>query len=276
MVILKQKKLSFHFLSFFQASYTDATIACDGKFYPVHKLVLSTCSEYFGAIFERTPCKSPVVVLKDIECKNLEFLLDYMYVGEVNVRQNELAALIKAAECLRIKGLAVPDEDPSNTTSYSPTYSSKGRSTTDSHRDSSPPAKKRRSFQSTSSSEEKKRVGGDTSITDALGLGTSKDNTVDAACAADNGVTPIKLEPLEENDVSNYIHNSTTSVNDGMHDEGGGSAGDGDREDSTNDMQDFFKASIEKEEPVHISEYPSSDFPGPSGVQNVSVNHFLY
>ncbi|KAB7505306.1 Longitudinals lacking protein-like [Armadillidium nasatum] len=96
-----------------KASYTDATLACDGKFYPVHKLVLSTCSEYFGAIFERTPCKSPVIVLKDIECKNLEFLLDYMYIGEVNVRQNELAALIKAAECLKIKGLAVPDEEPS-------------------------------------------------------------------------------------------------------------------------------------------------------------------
>lgn len=35
-----------------------------------------------------------------------------MYLGEVNVLQNELPALIKAAECLRIKGLAVPDESP--------------------------------------------------------------------------------------------------------------------------------------------------------------------
>ena len=54
-----------------------------------------------------------MVVLKDIRKSHLEALLDYMYVGEVDVKQSELAGLIKAAECLRIKGLAVPDEDPS-------------------------------------------------------------------------------------------------------------------------------------------------------------------
>jgi len=93
-------------------SYTDVTITCDGKFYPVHKLVLSTCSEYFEEIFERTQCKHPVIVLKDIKHEELEALLNYMYLGEVNVLQAELAGLIKAAECLKIKGLAVPDEAP--------------------------------------------------------------------------------------------------------------------------------------------------------------------
>ncbi|XP_063612807.1 longitudinals lacking protein, isoforms A/B/D/L-like isoform X8 [Penaeus indicus] len=95
-------------------SYTDVTLACDGKFYSVHKLVLSTCSDYFCAMFEKTACKSPVIVLKDIKCEDLEALLDYMYLGEVNVRQSDLASLIKAAENLRIKGLAVPDDEPSN------------------------------------------------------------------------------------------------------------------------------------------------------------------
>ncbi|XP_063864239.1 zinc finger protein 513-like isoform X2 [Scylla paramamosain] len=92
--------------------YTDATLACDGKFYPVHKLVLSTCSEYFEKIFEHTPCKHPVIVLKDIKADALEALLNYMYAGYVNVAQNDLARLIKAAETLSIKGLAVPDEPP--------------------------------------------------------------------------------------------------------------------------------------------------------------------
>ncbi|XP_042875584.1 longitudinals lacking protein, isoforms A/B/D/L-like isoform X10 [Penaeus japonicus] len=95
-------------------SYTDVTLACDGKFYSVHKLVLSTCSDYFCAMFEKTACKSPVIVLKDIKCEDLEALLDYMYLGEVNVRQSDLASLIKAAENLRIKGLAVPDDEPTN------------------------------------------------------------------------------------------------------------------------------------------------------------------
>ncbi|XP_050722784.1 protein bric-a-brac 2-like isoform X8 [Eriocheir sinensis] len=93
-------------------SYCDVTIACDGKFYPVHKLVLSTCSEYFEQMFERTNCRHPIIVLKDIRKEDLEALLNYMYVGEVNVLQNNLSGLIKAAEGLRIKGLAVPDESP--------------------------------------------------------------------------------------------------------------------------------------------------------------------
>ncbi|KAG0711195.1 Longitudinals lacking protein, isoform G [Chionoecetes opilio] len=104
----------FHVLSTIRSkeSYCDVTIACDGKFYPVHKLVLATCSDYFEQMFDRTNCKHPIIVLKDIRSQELEALLNYMYVGEVNVLQNELAGLIKAAECLMIKGLAVPDEAP--------------------------------------------------------------------------------------------------------------------------------------------------------------------
>ncbi|XP_066941653.1 broad-complex core protein isoforms 1/2/3/4/5-like isoform X2 [Macrobrachium rosenbergii] len=104
----------FHVLSTIRRkeSYSDVTLACEGKFYPVHKLVLSTCSEYFEEIFNRTQCRQPVIVLKDIRHSELEALLNYMYLGEVNVLQADLAGLIKAAECLKIKGLAVPDEAP--------------------------------------------------------------------------------------------------------------------------------------------------------------------
>lgn len=103
----------FHFFCYvLQERYTDVTLACEGKFYPVHKLVLSTCSEYFESMFEHTPCKHPIIVLKDIKSDEVESLLSYMYAGVVNVAQNDLARLIKAAETLKVKGLAVPDEPP--------------------------------------------------------------------------------------------------------------------------------------------------------------------
>lgn len=98
----------------FQDRYTDVTLACEGKFYPVHKLVLSTCSEYFENMFENTPCKHPVIVLRDVRCDELEALLSYMYAGIVSVAQSDLAQLIKVAELLQIKGLAVPDEPPNS------------------------------------------------------------------------------------------------------------------------------------------------------------------
>ncbi|XP_042233580.1 protein jim lovell-like isoform X4 [Homarus americanus] len=110
--------------------YTDVTLACEGKFYPVHKLVLSTCSEYFESMFEQTPCKHPVVVLKDVKPEELEALLSYMYAGVVNVAQNDLARLIKVAELLQVKGLAVPDEPPQEVETkktYTPPRSSNSR-----------------------------------------------------------------------------------------------------------------------------------------------------
>ncbi|XP_047478644.1 transcription factor GAGA-like [Penaeus chinensis] len=90
--------------------YSDATITCDGKFYPVHKLVLSSCSDYFGSIFDATQCKHPVIVIKDIKHEDMEALLNYMYLGEAKVARSLLPELFKAAECLKIKGLAIPDE----------------------------------------------------------------------------------------------------------------------------------------------------------------------
>lgn len=93
-------------------SYSDATITCEGKFYPIHKLVVSSCSDYFDKIFQATQCKHPVIVIKDIRHNDMEALLNYMYQGEVKVLQRDLPGLLRAAECLRIKGLAVPDEAP--------------------------------------------------------------------------------------------------------------------------------------------------------------------
>ncbi|CAL4103239.1 unnamed protein product, partial [Meganyctiphanes norvegica] len=100
-----------------KSSYTDATLAVEGKFYPVHKLVLSSCSQYLCDIFESTPCKSPVIVLKDVRSNDIEALLDYIYLGEVNINQNCLESFMKTAESLSIKGLAslVINNDPTKT-----------------------------------------------------------------------------------------------------------------------------------------------------------------
>lgn len=98
--------------SILQHTYTDVTLACDGELYPAHKFVLSTCSEYFSDIFTSTSGTSIVIVLKDVRRQDLEYLMDYMYLGQVDVAQSELPSLIKTAECLRIKGLAIPDDEP--------------------------------------------------------------------------------------------------------------------------------------------------------------------
>ena len=74
-------------------------------------------------MFELTPCKHPVVVLQDVQCKEMEALLSYMYAGVVSVAQSDLPQLIKVAEALQIKGLAVPDENISSNMKFGHTWS---------------------------------------------------------------------------------------------------------------------------------------------------------
>ncbi|KAF7994909.1 hypothetical protein HCN44_004381 [Aphidius gifuensis] len=85
----------------------DVTIAVDGQLLQAHKLVLSVCSPYFQDIFKINPCKHPVVILKDIGFAEVESLLKFMYQGEVNVKQEELASFLKVAEALKVKGLTL-------------------------------------------------------------------------------------------------------------------------------------------------------------------------
>ncbi|KAF2356308.1 BTB/POZ domain [Trinorchestia longiramus] len=90
--------------------YTDATLACDGQFYPVHKFVLATCSEFFSAMFEWTPCVNPVLVLNNILTRDLEAILDFMYTGEASVKECNFSHVMKAAQSLRVRGLAMLEE----------------------------------------------------------------------------------------------------------------------------------------------------------------------
>ncbi|RXG66294.1 Longitudinals lacking protein-like [Armadillidium vulgare] len=98
-----------------QELYSDATLACNGKYFSVHRLVLSTCSEYFEEMFEKMNRQNvhPFIIVTNIESSYLEALLNFMYNGEVNVLHEMLPGLMKAAEILKIKGLAVPDEESS-------------------------------------------------------------------------------------------------------------------------------------------------------------------
>ncbi|XP_063227987.1 modifier of mdg4-like isoform X8 [Bacillus rossius redtenbacheri] len=98
--------LSSGFHAFLQGEdLVDVTLAAGGKFLQAHKLVLSVCSPYFKELFKVNPCKHPIVILKDVGHKELEDILEFMYRGEVNVRQDDLTEFLKTAEMLQVKGL---------------------------------------------------------------------------------------------------------------------------------------------------------------------------
>ncbi|XP_058981481.1 modifier of mdg4 isoform X14 [Musca domestica] len=89
----------------------DVTLAAEGQFVKAHRLVLSVCSPYFRKMFTQMPANQHAFVfLKDVSHTALKDLIQFMYCGEVNVKQEALPAFISTAEALQIKGLT--DSDP--------------------------------------------------------------------------------------------------------------------------------------------------------------------
>ncbi|XP_041968286.1 protein tramtrack, beta isoform-like isoform X30 [Aricia agestis] len=95
----------------------DVTLAAEGRLLQAHKLVLSVCSPYFQEMFKMNPTQHPIVFLKDVSHSALRDLLQFMYQGEVNVKQEELASFISTAEQLQVKGLTGNSNEESSTPS---------------------------------------------------------------------------------------------------------------------------------------------------------------
>ena len=72
---------------------------------PAHKLVLSASSSFFKSILRKNAHSHPLLYLGGVNSRKLNFILDYIYHGEVQLYQEELDGFIDAAQKLRIEGL---------------------------------------------------------------------------------------------------------------------------------------------------------------------------
>ncbi|KAK9704249.1 BTB/POZ domain [Popillia japonica] len=89
-----------------EEDFVDVTLACDGCSFTAHKVVLSACSPYFRRLLKANPCQHPIVILRDVQQKDMENLLRFMYNGEVHIGQEQLADFLKTAQMLQVRGLA--------------------------------------------------------------------------------------------------------------------------------------------------------------------------
>lgn len=86
-------------------SFVDVTLSCDGQSLKAHKVVLSACSPYFQSLLMDNPCQHPIIIMRDTKYCDLKAAVDFMYRGEINVSQEQIPALLKVAESLKIRGL---------------------------------------------------------------------------------------------------------------------------------------------------------------------------
>ena len=92
--------------------FTDITLVCNtGRQIKAHKIILSAVSSFFKTIFERNPHQHPLIYLKGISFEDLNYILDFIYLGEVKITQEELVTFLNVAEELQIDGLKRKEEN---------------------------------------------------------------------------------------------------------------------------------------------------------------------
>merc|ERR1712243_213383 len=98
--------------------FWDVTLVSDDqKQISAHKVVLSSCSEYFKNILKQNKHAHPLICIADINYEDLTNVLDYIYQGEIQIYQEDLDGFLLIAQRLKLDGLLTKqsNEDPPET-----------------------------------------------------------------------------------------------------------------------------------------------------------------
>ena len=86
-------------------------VSDDQKMMSAHKLVLSASSPYFKHILTNNKHSHPLLCLDGVSSGELQFVLDYIYHGEVQIYQEQLDRFLEVAQKLKLEGLICKDGD---------------------------------------------------------------------------------------------------------------------------------------------------------------------
>ena len=105
-----------------EKEFFNVSLVCeDSGQMEAHKVVLAACSPFFKEVLRRNPHQHPLIYLKGVKFSDLGSILNFMYLGEANVAQEDLNKFLAVAEELQVKGLtqegeAVPSQHQSEHT----------------------------------------------------------------------------------------------------------------------------------------------------------------
>ena len=86
--------------------FFDVTLVSDDqKQMLAHKVILSSCSEYFKNILKMNKHSHPMLCLTGISSIEMEKVLDYAYHGEVQIFQEDINKFLDIAQILKLDGL---------------------------------------------------------------------------------------------------------------------------------------------------------------------------
>ena len=89
-----------------EKDFFDVTLVSeDNKLFQTHKIVLTACSSFFKPILKANVHAHPLIYLSGVDSTNLQFILNYIYEGEVQLYQEQLDLFLNVAQKLQISGL---------------------------------------------------------------------------------------------------------------------------------------------------------------------------
>merc|ERR1712129_106284 len=87
--------------------FLDVTLACeDGKQVKAHKVVLISFSSVFQNILKNNSHSHPLLYLTGVEEQDVLNILDFIYLGEAKIVQDDLKRFMDIAEKFKINGLS--------------------------------------------------------------------------------------------------------------------------------------------------------------------------
>ena len=87
--------------------FADVTLACeDGQQIEAHKVVLVSSSPFFRNLLSKNKHPSPLIYMRGVEFGHLSALVDFLYLGEANVLQEEIEIFLAVATELKLKGFS--------------------------------------------------------------------------------------------------------------------------------------------------------------------------
>ena len=87
------------------SDFSDVTLACEDESIKAHKAILSTCSPFFKRLLKSYPHPQPLIYMRGIKSKDLIAVVDFIYLGEANVFQEQLEGFLSLAEEFELQGL---------------------------------------------------------------------------------------------------------------------------------------------------------------------------
>ena len=89
-----------------ESSSSDVTLVSDDKIiFQAHKVVLSASSIVIKNILLDNPHSNPVIFLRGVNHKDMKFLLQFMYRGEISIHAEQISSVLEKAKELQIEEL---------------------------------------------------------------------------------------------------------------------------------------------------------------------------